>query len=239
MRRPAFSLVELLVVIAIIAVLVGVLLPVLASARNSARAAACLSNHRQTALALRAYADDHKGFGPALGEPYTTLPNWSLVVQHASGREGSTSAELYTSGSVLVCPSARGFYARDMTRTAAANATGLAGRPADRAAYDNPAAPAHVRFDLVLDPSHTPLVLDSSIAPIEGVAPPATRTASVLDLRDESHLLHRLGRFHGPRIIPPASAPLAPPHADVQFSAFDGSAGAARELPESWRVPLP
>jgi prepilin-type N-terminal cleavage/methylation domain-containing protein/prepilin-type processing-associated H-X9-DG protein len=60
MKRPAFTLIEVLVVIAIIALLVAILLPALASARGNAKATACASNLRGIGQALMMYPSDHK-----------------------------------------------------------------------------------------------------------------------------------------------------------------------------------
>ncbi len=53
-----FTLIELLVVIAIIAILSAILFPVFAQAREKARQTSCLSNLRQSSLALVLYAQD-------------------------------------------------------------------------------------------------------------------------------------------------------------------------------------
>lgn len=58
-HRNAFTLVELLVVIAIIALLIGLLLPALSSARNAARAAGCLSNLHSIMLSNEMYQSDY------------------------------------------------------------------------------------------------------------------------------------------------------------------------------------
>lgn len=70
--RKAFTLIEVLVVVAIIALLVSVLLPSLAAARRQARAVVCMNNCKQIGLAAQMYAMQYKDtFPPSAhgGEP--------------------------------------------------------------------------------------------------------------------------------------------------------------------------
>jgi prepilin-type N-terminal cleavage/methylation domain-containing protein/prepilin-type processing-associated H-X9-DG protein len=84
-RRAAFTLVELLVVIAVIGILVGLLLPAIQAAREAARRTQCKNNARNLALALQNYHDTKKSFPPGVvqfnppppDENDTPLGNWS------------------------------------------------------------------------------------------------------------------------------------------------------------------
>ncbi|MGF1634181.1 MAG: type II secretion system protein [Phycisphaerae bacterium] len=62
MKRNAFTLVELLVVIGIIALLISILLPVLGKARAAGVKADCLSRLRQIATGSALYTNDSSGF---------------------------------------------------------------------------------------------------------------------------------------------------------------------------------
>lgn len=63
-QRRAFTLVELLIVLAIVGILAAILFPVFSQARASARAASCASNLKQIGLGILQYAGDHNGLLP-------------------------------------------------------------------------------------------------------------------------------------------------------------------------------
>ncbi len=65
----AFTLVELMIVVAIVAVLLAVMVPSLRSARAQARAVVCASNLRQLGIGLCGYANEYRGY--AMPAAYT------------------------------------------------------------------------------------------------------------------------------------------------------------------------
>jgi prepilin-type processing-associated H-X9-DG protein/prepilin-type N-terminal cleavage/methylation domain-containing protein len=69
--RRAWTLVELLIVVAIIAVLLGLLLPAIHKARDAASRVGCASALRQLALATHMYADVHQRLPPGCSYPFS------------------------------------------------------------------------------------------------------------------------------------------------------------------------
>jgi prepilin-type N-terminal cleavage/methylation domain-containing protein/prepilin-type processing-associated H-X9-DG protein len=63
-KHKAFTLVELLVVIAVIAILSSLLLSTLSAAKQRAQGIACVNNSRQMSMALRMYADSFNEWLP-------------------------------------------------------------------------------------------------------------------------------------------------------------------------------
>lgn len=233
-RLAGFTIIELLVVISIIAVLVSVLLPAIGAAREAGRSTVCLANLRASAMACRVYAYDYKGKSPAIGQPYAAEPNWALVVQSMAGHDVAPGGQPYSRASVLVCPTVNAHYAGNMTRTYAINATGHAGlavpgQPPDPYNYDDPVRPTFINMERVARPDDTPIFVDSAYDADISNPPPNSRTASMIDFRQQAHIERRLGRFHAG-------------HDNLGgFNAafFDGSARAQWAIPEHWRNPLP
>ncbi len=73
----AFTLVELLVVIAVIGVLVAMLLPAIQSAREAARRNSCSNNLKQLGLALNQYVDGKRSYPPGQNTTCNSCDPWA------------------------------------------------------------------------------------------------------------------------------------------------------------------
>ena len=129
--KRAFTLVELLVVIAVIALLAALLLPALNRAKAAARRTVCINNARQINLALRMYADDHRDAMLAVTNQEDLYVTYKASLQPYLSRNISG-----TNDPLFVCPaddfdcndpaikefflfehvSGRGFYRQQATR---------------------------------------------------------------------------------------------------------------------------
>ena len=104
--RSAFTLIELLTVIAIIGILAAILIPTVGKVRLSAQRASALSNVRQIAMAISVYASDQKGSLPRQVENGL---DWSgvLVTSGVLASDGVFASRAdNTERRVLVPPSA-------------------------------------------------------------------------------------------------------------------------------------
>ncbi len=72
--RAGFTLIELLVVIAVIGILASMLLPAFAQAKERARVVKCLSNLKQTGIAIQTYVLDNDNLMPVLFDRPVGMP---------------------------------------------------------------------------------------------------------------------------------------------------------------------
>jgi len=87
-RRRAFTMIELMIVIAIIAILISLLLPAIQASREVARRSQCANNLMQLGIAFGSYASTHTVLPPGVVEatgPIRNLPagyhhNWVVQI---------------------------------------------------------------------------------------------------------------------------------------------------------------
>ncbi|MBI1336160.1 MAG: prepilin-type N-terminal cleavage/methylation domain-containing protein [Phycisphaera sp.] len=75
-RRPAFTVIELMVTITIIVILLAILVPLLGSSRKAARVAACVSNVGNIGQGMAMYVKDNRDIFP-LG--WSNASEWNCV----------------------------------------------------------------------------------------------------------------------------------------------------------------
>jgi prepilin-type N-terminal cleavage/methylation domain-containing protein len=95
-HRSAFTLIELLTVIAIIGILASILIPTVASVRESAKASVCISNLRQLGMSATIYALENRD----------KLPDAGAGTDAAWARTLAAYMEIPVSqrASIFVCP---------------------------------------------------------------------------------------------------------------------------------------
>ncbi|MDR1284124.1 MAG: prepilin-type N-terminal cleavage/methylation domain-containing protein [Opitutaceae bacterium] len=130
-NRRAFTLVELLTIIAIIGILAAIIIPAVGQVRESARAVQCASNLRQIQMANIAWATDNKGgYAPLLlvdkddaSRTIIWYQNPDFLAYLARERTSATVERLANS---LNCPTAR-LLGNSRAFTCGANAHGRGG----------------------------------------------------------------------------------------------------------------
>src|ERR1041385_2538417 len=122
-EREAFTLIEVLVVIAVIAILAALLLPALAGAKERARQSQCLNEFRQWGLTMKMYIADNDDYfprergvnninpWPVVASPtnndvwYNALPP-EMSKQPAAYYAINSQTDFYLPASLFACPSA-------------------------------------------------------------------------------------------------------------------------------------
>lgn len=141
LRRPAaFTLIELLIVIAIMAIMASLLLPALASSKERGRTTACLSNLRQVGVALQLYVQENDNRMPVMYDVLarTNEPSIDQVLSNYLGKVN-----------ILRCPSeVRNLFAQ--TGSSYSWNSLINGQDAEHLSV----------FSLEFDPFNIPLVFD-------------------------------------------------------------------------------
>lgn len=94
--HAAFTLIEMLVVIAIIAILAGILFPVFNQVREKGRQTNCQSNLSQLAIAVKQYRSDAGAYPPA--------PSYNINAQRYDGGFSALFPDYVDDTSIFICP---------------------------------------------------------------------------------------------------------------------------------------
>lgn len=122
--KRAFTLIEILIVVAIMGILAAILFPAFAAARGKARTVACASNLRQLGLAVEQYTSDYERYPRGLDPADSETPE---IWANAQVAQGVNFAEVRLLPDVLDtyvktravwrCPSDFGFDIQELTNT--------------------------------------------------------------------------------------------------------------------------
>jgi prepilin-type N-terminal cleavage/methylation domain-containing protein/prepilin-type processing-associated H-X9-DG protein len=221
--RRAFTLVELLVVIAVLAVLASLLLPALARSKDSARRIQCVSNIRQLGLAAMMYWEDNGGQAFAYRGAFTNGGDVFWFGWLERGSEGGRAFDAsqgalfpYLQGHGLaICPSLEYISARFKLK-----ATGAAyGYGVNR----NVTAPTLTQINRMSKPTDTVLFADA--AQVNTFQPPSSPENPLLEEFYYVHELERTAHFR---------------HQQTANAVFgDGHVDRERAVPDSYDMNMP
>ncbi|QDV73589.1 DUF1559 domain-containing protein [Botrimarina mediterranea] len=139
-KRLAFTLVELLVVIAIIGILVALLLPAVQAAREAARRAQCMANIKNVALAVLNYESARKEFPAAISQE-TPITNLGVNVTYDSTWLIDTLPYLESQAVYDLINPAQNIPGGTLAQTTAANYTNIQARSSEIAVLKCPSDP--------------------------------------------------------------------------------------------------
>ena len=91
--RQAFTLIELLTVIAVVGILAAILVPAIGKVRSNALTTECVSNLRQIGIGMQLYAQDNDGILPAPRSSDNVM--WQMAISpYMQGREDANTNQL-------------------------------------------------------------------------------------------------------------------------------------------------
>lgn len=109
----AFTITELLVVLAILALLISILVPVVTAARSRAAATACKSNLRNIGQALRMYLNENKDrYPPAPALPSVNPDGLPTLMEHLRKYVTRSPEEVIE---IFRCPADEATFAKEKT----------------------------------------------------------------------------------------------------------------------------
>ena len=100
--RRAFTLIEILVVIAIMGILAALLFPAFATARGMARRASCVSQLRQIGLGAAMYRSDFGQFAPQISGLARYVGDAQVFVCPNDAARGQHDGNLYMEGNMVL-----------------------------------------------------------------------------------------------------------------------------------------
>jgi prepilin-type N-terminal cleavage/methylation domain-containing protein len=189
-RKPkpsfqAFTLIELLIVIAILAILASLLFPALSRAKASVERVGCINNLKQWGYATRLYSDENGGWLPH-ESAIDGINTWEITTMHPGrfawynvlpetlkirkmsdyAQTPSSQQAFYARGNLFHCPAARfsEVAATYPNFSLAINSKLMGGFEAGSTAPSADAAPPTLKMAQIKAPERTVLFLDCGVA---------------------------------------------------------------------------